>query len=91
MGASTVTTKGQITIPAKIRDEFGIESGDEIVFMKGLDGRLKVHVAKRRSGAGRGILKSSVKLTQQNIDRGIAEAVAERRGSDKLRSSRRSK
>ncbi len=89
MSGSTVTSKGQVTIPAKIRDEFGIESGDEIVFMKGLDGRLKVHVAKRRPGAGRGILKSSVKLTQQNIDRGIAEAVAERRGPKQLRSSRR--
>ncbi|WP_254864096.1 AbrB/MazE/SpoVT family DNA-binding domain-containing protein [Halovivax gelatinilyticus] len=27
-----VTTKGQVTIPKDIRDELGIESGDEITF-----------------------------------------------------------
>lgn len=27
-----VTTKGQVTIPKKIRDALGIESGDEITF-----------------------------------------------------------
>jgi AbrB family looped-hinge helix DNA binding protein len=91
MTGSTVTSKGQVTIPAKIRDEFGIESGDEIVFMKGLDGRLKIHVAKRRPGAGRGVLKSSLKLTQESIERGITEAVAERRGPAKPRGSRRSR
>jgi antitoxin PrlF len=78
MTSSTVTSKGQVTIPAKIRDEFGIETGDEIMFIKGLDGQLKVHLAKRRPGAGRGVLKSDVALTQDKIDRGIAEAVGER-------------
>ena len=27
-----VTTKGQVTIPKEIRDEFGIEPGDELIF-----------------------------------------------------------
>lgn len=27
-----VTTKGQVTIPKKIREEMGIEPGDEVVF-----------------------------------------------------------
>ena len=56
-----------------------------------MDGRLKVHIGKRRPGAGRGVLKSSVALTQQNIDRGIAEAVAERRGLKQASGGRRSR
>lgn len=32
MAASTVTTKGQITIPRKIRDALNLHSGDRVVF-----------------------------------------------------------
>jgi antitoxin PrlF len=80
MGASTVTAKGQITIPAKIRDEFGIESGDEIVFMKGLDGQLKVHVSHRRAGAGRGVLRydGHVDMSRSAIGDAVASGVASR-------------
>jgi len=30
----TVTKKGQITIPKRVRDELGIKPGDEVVFVK---------------------------------------------------------
>ena len=33
-----VTTKGQVTIPKEIRDELGIEPGDEIAFEEGESG-----------------------------------------------------
>lgn len=33
-----VTTKGQVTIPKQIRDELGIEPGDEVVFTRTTDG-----------------------------------------------------
>lgn len=29
---STVTSKGQITLPSKIRKKFGIQSGDTVIF-----------------------------------------------------------
>lgn len=35
---STVTSKGQVTIPKAIRDELGIRPGDEIVFEETEDG-----------------------------------------------------
>ena len=50
--AAKVTSKGQITIPNTIREEFGIEKGDDVVFYKGLDGRMRVRVRKLRKGAG---------------------------------------
>lgn len=33
MGVATVTTKGQLTIPADVRAEFGIEAGDRLEFV----------------------------------------------------------
>jgi AbrB family looped-hinge helix DNA binding protein len=50
--AARVTSKGQVTIPTDIREEYGIERGDDLVFYKGLDGRLQVRVRKARKGAG---------------------------------------
>jgi AbrB family looped-hinge helix DNA binding protein len=52
--AAKVTSKGQITIPNSVREEFGIEKGDDVVFYKGLDGRMRVRVRKLRKGAGGG-------------------------------------
>jgi AbrB family looped-hinge helix DNA binding protein len=51
-GAAKVTSKGQVTIPASVREDFGIEKGDELLFYKGLDGRMSVRVRRRRPGAG---------------------------------------
>jgi AbrB family looped-hinge helix DNA binding protein len=36
-----VTTKGQVTIPKEIREELGIEPGDEVVF-EPVDGRYEI-------------------------------------------------
>ena len=35
-----VTTKGQVTIPKEIRDELGIEPGDEVTFVETASGYL---------------------------------------------------
>lgn len=84
MGA-VVTSKGQITLPADVRREFGINQGDEIVFFKRLDGSMGVRVRRPRPGAGRGMLKAGRPLTNEVIDDAIAEYVSEldrRIGSD---------
>lgn len=40
MAASTLTSKGQITIPKEIRDRLGVHEGDRIVFQFDEQGRL---------------------------------------------------
>jgi len=35
MTTATLTSKGQVTIPAKVRAGLGIEVGDQIEFMEG--------------------------------------------------------
>lgn len=34
MATATITTKGQVTIPAEVRQRLGIESGDRIEFVE---------------------------------------------------------
>jgi AbrB family looped-hinge helix DNA binding protein len=47
-----VTAKGQITIPAEVRQEMGIEKGDQVVFYMGLNGSMHMRVRRPRKGAG---------------------------------------
>jgi len=48
-----ITRKGQVTIPKSLREEFGLEEGDELVWLKGEDG---ITVRKATRSAGRGML-----------------------------------
>jgi len=43
-----VTSKGQITIPAKIRKELNLKPGDEIIFDFSPGGEVKIKVYKRK-------------------------------------------
>jgi AbrB family looped-hinge helix DNA binding protein len=44
MSSTTVTSKGQITLPSHLRETFGIKAGDKIEFYKGADGALCARV-----------------------------------------------
>lgn len=39
---ATLTSKGQVTIPKRIRDELGLEAGTEVEFILDDDGSLRV-------------------------------------------------
>lgn len=53
-GATTrITRKGQVTIPKNLREEFGLEEGDEVRWEKTADG---IRVRKVTRSAGRGML-----------------------------------
>jgi AbrB family looped-hinge helix DNA binding protein len=47
MSSATVTSKGQITLPASLRAEMDIAVGDEIVFFTTLDGRPSYRVRRK--------------------------------------------
>jgi antitoxin PrlF len=47
MATSTVTSKGQITIPAKVRAQLGIEAGDRIEFVDIGQGQFAIVAATR--------------------------------------------
>lgn len=48
-----ITRKGQVTIPKELREEFGLEEGDELLWQKTEDG---IKVRKATRSAGRGML-----------------------------------
>jgi AbrB family looped-hinge helix DNA binding protein len=53
-GATTrITRKGQVTIPKALREEYGLEEGDELLWQKTEDG---IRVRKTTRSAGRGML-----------------------------------
>ena len=85
MSSATVTSKGQITLPADFRSEHGIEKGDRVVFYTGLDGQPAVSVVKVRKGAGCGILshyadRLSGMSVEEAIDQAIEEEMSEKFG-----------
>lgn len=44
---TTITTKGQVTIPKPVRDRLGVKAGDEVSFELAADGRVVIVKAKR--------------------------------------------
>lgn len=67
MQTSTVTTKGQVTIPADVRRRLGLRSGDHIGFI--LDGdNVRLVRQESRIEAAFGICKPSVSVSLEDID-----------------------
>ena len=68
--ASTVTSKGQVTIPKSVRDLLGIVPGSEVEFHRGKDGSvvlmradakpMKSRFARLRGHAGKGLSTDEV-------------------------------
>lgn len=61
---STLTSKGQVTVPSRLRSALGLKSGDKLVFR--LDEQGKVHVEAR--SASLGDLLGAVKNGPPGID-----------------------
>lgn len=77
---STMTDKGQITLPKPIRDQLGIVPGSKLSFEVQPDNSLRVRVLARGSKGLFGLLAVSGKipLTLEEMDAGVTQAVAAR-------------
>ena len=79
-----VTSKGQVTIPKELRDEFGIEPGTQVDFVAATDGiRLRKVVDRSKPLGVFGCLKKELE------GRSVEELVDELRGPVDLRLPRR--
>ena len=47
MTTATLTSKGQITIPAAVRESLGVETGDRVEFVEVAPGRYELFAATR--------------------------------------------
>lgn len=50
MKTSTMTVKGQVTVPKEFRDAFGWKVGDEVAFLREADGVKLIRAPHRRRG-----------------------------------------
>jgi antitoxin PrlF len=69
MPVATLTSKGQITIPAQVRAELGVDTGDRIEFVEVAPGRYEMIAATKSVTALRGMFpkpKRPVSVEQMN-------------------------
>jgi AbrB family looped-hinge helix DNA binding protein len=77
---STITAKGQTTVPKEIRDRLKLKPGDKIEYVVEPDGRVVLKARNKRMADFAGILGKPPggPLTIEEMDDAIAAAVTER-------------
>ena len=82
MASSTLTSKGQITIPREVRDRLGLREGDRIVFQFDEQGNLLLRQeAPSPLGQLPGLLKHLAKdrpVTIEEMNQAVKQGAAER-------------
>jgi len=69
MTTATLTSKGQITIPAAVRAALGVEAGDRVEFVEVAPGRYEFIVATRSVTALKGMFgkpRKTVSIKEMN-------------------------
>jgi AbrB family looped-hinge helix DNA binding protein len=81
MATATVTSKGQITIPAKVRSKLGIETGDRIEFVDIGQGQFAIVAATRSIKELKGIFRGRRKkpVSVEEMNRAVARHLSESR------------
>lgn len=74
MAAARVTSKGQITIPKKVRERLHLGPGDRVEFLIERGGKVSVRPAKRTIADLKGILRRPGQraISVSEMDRAIA-------------------
>lgn len=77
---STVTDKGQITLPKALRDALSIQPGSKIEFVLQADSVVSMRVLPKGSAGLYGLLAvpGEAARSLEEIDDGLVEAVAQR-------------
>ncbi len=78
MAASTMTSKGQITVPKEVRDDLGLVAGSKVLFVKIGEGDYRLVARTGRIADLAGVLHrpGQPALTMDEITDGIADAAA---------------
>jgi antitoxin PrlF len=70
-----ITSKGQITLPSRVRDRLNVGPGDSVVFVEGQDGKIVVRSKSGTLSDMRGMLSGKSKPPSGNtIERWVSEA-----------------
>ena len=71
MTTATITSKGQITLPAALRSELHLGPGDRVEFVKVAEGRYEVIAATRDISSLRGLIKATRSVSLEEMDTAI--------------------
>lgn len=79
MPSATVTSKGQITIPAPVRRSLGLHTGDRVEFVEHPDGHIELIPATRSVTSLKGFFgpPPARAVTLDEMDRAIAESAGQ--------------
>ncbi len=78
MATATVTSKGQITIPAPVRDALNIGTGDRVEFVEVESGRFEMIAATQPVKALKGMFGKSTKVVSIDEMNAVIAAIATR-------------
>lgn len=79
MLSSSVTTKGQVTIPIELRERLGIKPGDRVGFVDE-DGRILLQRQETAIEAVFGLVKTKQGVTLEQMDEVVASGRSRRAG-----------
>ena len=80
MSTATMTSKGQITIPAAVRAALGVEAGDRVEFVQVEPGRFELVAATQSVTALKGLVrKTAAPVTIEAMNQAIAAQGAKSR------------
>jgi len=68
MSEATLTSKGQVTIPAEVRKAMGLSAGERVVFTQLDDGTTVMRAKTRSIRDLEGMLKDAVKQRKVSVD-----------------------
>jgi antitoxin PrlF len=80
MLSSSVTTKGQVTIPAELRTRFGIHPGDRVGFIEE-DGRIVLQRQETAIASVFGLVKAARGVDLEQMNAAIAAGWQRRAGA----------
>ena len=83
MSSTTITSKGQITLPKPVRDQLGLEAGDRVDFVLGANGTYSLIPIKRSVAALKGFITKPAKPV--SLEK-MTEVVRKRAAGGSLRS-----
>lgn len=73
MPTSTITSKGQITVPKAVREALGVKPGDRVAFRVRADGAVLMEAATLDLLSLAGSVRTAVRgVTLQDMEEGIA-------------------
>jgi AbrB family looped-hinge helix DNA binding protein len=77
---ATVTSKGQVTLPAALRSALRLRAGDKLVFSKDESGAIRVEARQHGMSDLRGIVRTGGLVDANRIQQWIEESRGSRAG-----------